>query len=361
MVNKVADRINCKSLSGNFFPEDHIKSLMFKLVKQDGNFVYKGAWGDIHPTFGVNVSDIAGRRLQDIFSEEVVRQKLPFYEKCWEGEEVKYSGMLEQFSFLVFLVPVKDNGCVTEISGTVMDITNLKKNEDKLFNSEKLALVGQLAAGIAHEIRNPLTSLMGFTKILLELNKDQQLTGQYLGIMQSELERIRNIVNEYMQLAKPQIVAGEWESVCLELLIRDVLRLEETQALMKSIEFDVHIEAGMPPIRGKANKLKQVFINLIQNAIESMERGTIKITLSRYQEEMVKVSIADKGCGIPEEKLSNLFTPFYTTKANGTGLGLSVCKKIIDDHQGRIEIRSMENGGTIASVMLPIQHDNEQS
>ncbi|WP_317969613.1 ATP-binding protein [Paenibacillus sp. CCS19] len=230
----------------------------------------------------------------------------------------------------------------------IRDISERKKNEELLINSEKLYVAGQLAAGIAHEIRNPLTSLKGF----LQLISSGRGNGKnYFDIMKSELTRIESIVSEMLMLSKPQVYELTHQDT--RRVMYDVVTLLEAQAALHNTQ--ISVDAGKEPlwIFGVENQIKQVFINILKNAIEAMvDGGTISIMCKRV-EDSVMIRIADQGPGIPQEQLSKMGQPFYTTKDKGTGLGLMVTYKIIDNHQGKVTAHSEVGEGTIFTIMLP--------
>jgi two-component system sporulation sensor kinase C len=224
----------------------------------------------------------------------------------------------------------------------------LQFNREALEQTEKLSLVGVLAAGIAHEIRNPLTSLRGFIQLLHEKQP------QYTRIMLEEIDRINEIVNELLLLAKPK--AAAFEPRCVDRLVDDTLTLLRGQALLHDIELSSMCDANAVGARVMCdeNKLKQVFINLVKNAIEAMQadKGTIEIRITREQEWVV-VSVTDQGCGMPQELLEVVGKPFLSTKEGGTGLGLMVCGSIMAEHKGSIQFESAEGEGTTVEVHLP--------
>ncbi|MET3729633.1 two-component system sporulation sensor kinase A [Fictibacillus halophilus] len=247
-------------------------------------------------------------------------------------------------------VPVMTKeGHVESLVTFARDVTKAKQTEELMLKSEKLSVLGELAAGVAHEIRNPLTSLKGFTKLLTDA--DDVIRLEYLRIMESELNRINDIVGELMLVAKPQAVSFEHTNI--QELIYSVVRLLETQAIMKNIQIWVNISDNIPLVYGVENQLKQLFINLLKNAIESMEKdGEIHIKIGT-RNDSVLLELKDQGCGIPAERLKTLGEPFYTTKEKGTGLGLMVCFKIIEEHGGAIQFSSVENEGTKVEIELP--------
>jgi two-component system, sporulation sensor kinase A len=247
-------------------------------------------------------------------------------------------------------VPVMTKeGHVESLVTFARDVTKAKQTEELMLKSEKLSVLGELAAGVAHEIRNPLTSLKGFTKLLSDA--DDVIRLEYLRIMESELNRINDIVGELMLVAKPQAVS--FEPTNIRDLIFSVVRLLETQAIMRNIQIWVNIADDIPPVYGVENQLKQLFINLLKNAIESMDSdGEIHIKIGA-KNERVTIELKDQGCGIPADRLKTLGEPFYTTKEKGTGLGLMVCFKIIDEHGGAIHFSSVEGQGTRVEIELP--------
>ncbi|RKP50105.1 PAS domain S-box protein [Cohnella endophytica] len=233
----------------------------------------------------------------------------------------------------------------------IRDISERKKNEELLINSEKLYVAGQLAAGIAHEIRNPLTSLKGFLQLIASGRKNNN---SYYDIMNAELDRIEDIVSELLMLSKPQVYELTYQD--MRVMMRDTVTLLETQAILHNIAIEA--EYGTDPlwIYGVENQVKQVFINVIKNAIEAMtDGGAISIKLSR-ESDGVFVRIRDEGPGIDEEQLAKIGQPFYTTKEKGTGLGLMVSYKIVDNHQGKIVVMSELGKGTSFEIMLPFRY-----
>lgn len=230
------------------------------------------------------------------------------------------------------------------------DVTHkIEETEGLLQKSDKLAVVGQMAAGIAHEIRNPLTSIRGFIQLFESKYENDE---QYFKLVLSELDRINMIVGEFLVLAKPTAV--EYKEVEINHLIKDVVTLINTQAIMNNIQIIVEYEANVPTIVCEENQLKQVFINLLKNAIEAMPNGgIIEVIIELQKEEKVSISIIDQGLGIPEDQIPKLGEPFYTTKENGTGLGLMTSYKIIENHNGEMKISSRINKGTTVEVILP--------
>lgn len=235
----------------------------------------------------------------------------------------------------------------------IRDITELKQSREFIQQTEKLTVMGELAAGIAHEIRNPLTSLKGFTQLLgngMDANHD------FIEIMITEIERINTIVSELLFLAKPKKV--HFKNIELGKLLKSMITLMNAQANLYgvTINFNICKKQRSIILFGLEDQIKQVFINLIKNAIESMPDGgeiTINVT---GNDNIVEIKIIDKGYGIPHELLSKLGQPFFTTKEKGTGLGLMVCYSIIEGHQGTLIIDSIKGKGTTVCIKLPLCH-----
>ncbi|WP_338448775.1 ATP-binding protein [Niallia oryzisoli] len=230
------------------------------------------------------------------------------------------------------------------------DITDKKEETEGLLQkSEKLALVGQMAAGIAHEIRNPLTSIKGFLQLFKAKYTDDQ---EHFELVLSELDRINLIISEFLVLAKP--TAMEFKDREIKHLIKDVVTLVNTQAILNNVQIFVEFEADIPTIVCEENHLKQVFINILKNAIEAMPNGgNIDVKVNKLEIDKVSIKFIDHGIGIPADRIPTLGEPFYTTKEKGTGLGLMTSFKIIENHDGELKISSKLNEGTTVEVILP--------
>ncbi|MFJ7727414.1 PAS domain S-box protein [Neobacillus sp. NPDC097160] len=230
------------------------------------------------------------------------------------------------------------------------NITDRVKNDDALRNLDRLSIIGQLAAGVAHEIRNPLTSLKGFSKLLKSTtNKEKQ--EDYLSIITNELDRIDMIVNEFMSLAKPQAIQFERES--LNSILESTVKILHPQALLHNVQIINRYHTNEIDLLCNPHQLKQVFVNFLKNAIESMQYGgKVYIDVQKLEEKRVQISFSDEGIGIDTELMGYLGTPFYTTKDKGIGLGLTVSNKILQEHNGTMKIESQPGKGTTVKVEL---------
>ncbi|MED1116299.1 PAS domain S-box protein [Bacillus paramycoides] len=232
------------------------------------------------------------------------------------------------------------------------DITERLKTEELLRKSEKLAVVGQLSTAIAHEIKNPLTAMKGFIQLLKSM--ENKNTEHYLDIVLSEIERIDSITNEFMTLAKPE--ALEIKTNDLNVLMKQIVMLLEPQATMNCIQIKTEFTSDTSFILCECNQLKQAFINILKNAIEATSMGGEILIQIEYvpDQNQVNIRFTDYGCGIEQERIPYLGEPFYSIKENGIGLGLMICYKIIEKHQGKILIESEVGKGTTVNINLPI-------
>ncbi|MCY7507954.1 PAS domain S-box protein [Bacillus safensis] len=237
------------------------------------------------------------------------------------------------------------------------DVTERKELEERVRKSDTLHVVGELAAGIAHEIRNPMTALKGFIQ-LLKGNIEGEYS-LYFNVITSELKRIESIITEFLILAKPQAIVYEEKNVVQ--IVKDTMDLLHAQANLGNVQMHLNVLDEIPLIYCEQNQLKQVFINILKNAIEVMPRkGNVYVSIQRKGEEHIVISLRDEGCGMAEDKLKRLGEPFYTTKERGTGLGLMVSYKIIEEHQGTIEVESEEGVGTVFHLTLPLRQQKQE-
>lgn len=250
------------------------------------------------------------------------------------------------------ITPITDkDGTVTRHISIFKDVTELKEKTNQIKQLDQLGVIGQLAAGIAHEIRNPLTSIKGFVQLLAE-----ETNHQFGEIITSEIERIEFIMNEFLILAKPQReIVFKKENV--NTVVQEVISFMRPEAVLNNVEFVTKFNS-FPYVNCEAKQIKQVIINLIKNAIEAMPRGgKLHIHTLSTEEGFVMIKVRDEGIGISKEHLQRLSEPFFTNKEKGTGLGLMISNKIIEDHKGSIEFFSELGKGTTVEIRLPLATD----
>lgn len=454
------------------------QGMIFKFKKINGHFIHTLCDGELLYRLGLIPNLVVGKQLIEFFPEEIAKEKEPYYERAWNGEErVTYETEVNGVSYLAVLSPIKRGGEVMEVIASCIDITDRKnteralleseknyrliaenmsdllilfdlngngiyaspshatvlgyspeffednntlhlihpedslmiqrqfaeviktqsiskaearllhangewrlfeltgtpvmvengvvehimvvgkditekrKAEELLWNSEKLSLVGELAAGVAHEIRNPLTSIKGF----IQLFQQGPLKEEYYNVILSEFNRIEDIIKEFLSLAKPQEI--QLKPVNISTLLKEVETLLESEAHLKGIQFFIEMEPELPSIMCDANQIKQVLLNLCKNSIEALDfnrRGMITITVRIENGENLLIQVRDNGVGISGERIKRLGEPFYSNKEKGTGLGLMLCMRIIRQHKGTITFESIENLGTTVNIRVPL-------
>ncbi len=247
----------------------------------------------------------------------------------------------------------------------IRDLSRIRELEGTLRRADRLSLLGTLAAGLAHEIKNPLGGIKGAAQLLSrELDAEHELD-EYTQIMIREVERINTIINELMDLGSPH--PPTIGAVNLAKVLGDIILLQKEAARSKNITFLLQLDPSIPPIQGDENLLTRLFLNLIKNARESIERdGQVAIETrispnyhltspGQKSSPMVDIKVRDTGCGIAEEELDRIFTPYFTTKSKGSGLGLAISQKIVEDHNGFLKIESLPETGTTVTVSLPLR------
>lgn len=229
------------------------------------------------------------------------------------------------------------------------DETQLKETFEQISHMDSLNVVGQLAAGIAHEIRNPMTSIKGFIQLLKPQLDDNG--SFYYEIIMNELERLDLIINEFLYLSKPKNF--KFEKKCLTELVQSTLHLMQGQFSLHNIELQVNYPKSNMYVNCIFNELKKVIINLLKNAQEVLnDHGKITIDFGD-KDEFYSISVTDNGIGMTEEQLAQIGKAFFTTKEKGVGLGLYVTHKLVEEHNGFISIDSKLNKGTTFTIFLP--------
>ena len=247
-----------------------------------------------------------------------------------------------------------------KIDGVIIsgrDVTELKRLEEQLIQAEKLAAMGQMLAGVAHELNNPLTAILGVTELLRESHGADESTKRQLELTHRQARRAARIVQNLLEFSRP--AAPQKKPVDLNSIIERTLQLQEHSLRRNNVEVDFQSQPGLPSIIGDGNQLIQVFLNLISNAEHAIreirDKGRIQIRVGRIGGH-VSVTVQDDGVGVAAEALPKLFDPFYTTKrpGGGTGLGLSICLSIIREHGGSIDVETLPAGGSAFTVYLPV-------
>jgi two-component system, NtrC family, nitrogen regulation sensor histidine kinase GlnL len=298
---------------------------------------------------------------------ELIQKSFPPVQESARGEGDLVSRWGKKVPVGVTVSPLLEpsGNCLGSIL-LVRNLTHHKELEEDLKRADRLAMVGTLAAGLAHEIRNPLGGIKGAAQLLRRsLEPDSSLV-EYTNIMNREVDRVNLLIEQLLDLSRP----AKLEIVPLNIhqVLEDVLLLELKTQTGPTINVNVKklFDPSLPPIQGDRNRLTQVFLNLVKNGYQAMNgSGTLTITTrletDRYvrgqgtgRSRFIWVEIADQGIGIKDEDLLHIFSPFFTTKNNGTGLGLAVCYWIIKEHGGIIRVESIEGKGSTFKVSLVV-------
>jgi two-component system sensor histidine kinase HydH len=239
------------------------------------------------------------------------------------------------------------------------DMTEEKRLKQELIRSQWLASLGNLAAGVAHEIRNPLSSIKGFATYFKERYREHSDDRESAEAMIAEVDRLNRVITQLLEFARPLTMTRA--PISVQTLIRHALKTVEGQAREKGIAIETLLPPEIGDIPLDADRITQVFLNLFQNAITAMEAGgVLRISLARRDEKTVRITIADTGVGIPGEDLPRVFDPYFTTRPSGTGLGHAIVRKIVEAHGGEIRLESEPGKGTTATVLLPEKMENER-
>jgi signal transduction histidine kinase len=238
---------------------------------------------------------------------------------------------------------------------------DLKQSKSYMRRADRLASLGTLTAGLAHEIRNPLVTIKTFIQLLPERLEDEEFRKHFLNIASSEVDRISSLITELLDFARPSDPKLEFEDI--NSILDGMILLASTETKKKQINIIKNYTSNLPPIKIDREQMKQVFLNILLNSIEATpERGGITVNTRSFVkpggEPYIQIEFTDTGRGIPAEHLEDIFNPFFTTKDKGSGLGLSISHQIIQDHSGYIDVESELNKGTSFFINLPFDQEH---
>ena len=232
------------------------------------------------------------------------------------------------------------------------DMTEMQHLKREVARSQRLASLGSLAAGVAHEIRNPLSSIKGFATYFRQRYRDNPEDVRTADIMIQEVNRLNRVIGQLLEFARPMSINRQPTS--LQALIQQTVKMVDDQAARQGVVIRTDLPPNVPDIEIDRDQMKQVLLNLCLNALEAMEKGGgLSISLTPSGEKMIRIDVADTGTGIARGNLTRVFDPYYTTKPSGTGLGLAIVHRIIENHWGEIRLDSEPGLGTKASILLP--------
>ncbi len=310
---------------------------------------------------GLDESNIAGMNLREIidFQASGIQDTLTRCSAVLDREIQHRSATGEPVELSVSATPIigEENEC----RGAVIilhDLREIKLLEEKVRRSEKLAAVGKLAAGVAHEIRNPLSSIRGFAQFLRHALAERPKDREYAEIMVKEVDRMNRVVTDLLTFARP--LEAELAPTDLQELLEHILRLVKADAQGRGVEIHKNISEDLPEIDLDANQMTQCLLNLTLNALQVLDAGgsiEVGATMAGADPRLL-LWVEDDGSGIPAEDLDKIFDPFYTTREQGTGLGLAIVHTIVENHNGEIRVESPvpeKNKGTRFTISIPVE------
>jgi two-component system sensor histidine kinase HydH len=239
------------------------------------------------------------------------------------------------------------------------DMTEMRRLKQEVARNQRLASLGSLAAGVAHEIRNPLSSIKGFATYFRERYRENPDDRRTAETMISEVDRLNRVITQLLEFARPMTMKRVPTSI--QAVIRHALRTVEGQAREKTVVIETDLPAAIAEIPLDADRMSQVLLNLLLNAIAATDAGErIGVSLARCDDRTIRIVITDTGAGIRQEDLPRVFDPYFTTKPAGTGLGLPIVQKIVEAHGGAIRLESEVGKGTTATLLLPSTIEEER-
>ncbi len=259
---------------------------------------------------------------------------------------------------------IENSHLYKSLEGKVEELSNayneLQENRDKLIRYERLSAVGEVAAKVTHEIRNPMVVIGGFARRILKKDHDGELNRNYVKIIVEEIGRMENILTDILYFAKPAV--PKCDTVDINRIVRNSIEVLSFETEENNISIEEHLDPNLPMLFIDENQVRRVLINLIQNAIQAMpDGGTITFSTTNEEDQWVIIETADTGVGISDDDMDKLFDAFFSSKSTGSGLGLTVSAQIINNHGGTIEVQKREPKGTIFKIKLPVKALPEQS
>jgi two-component system NtrC family sensor kinase len=317
-------------------------------------------------TQGLQRGDVVGRPVFEVLTRQPADQLRAEFDRVFQTGEIQQSELEvilggESRHFRLSKIPMRlDGDRITHVITVGEDITEWRSIQGQIMQSEKLAAVGQLAAGVMHEINNPLATISACVAAIegrLREGSPPAPVEEYLAIIEKEVDRCTRIVDGLLDFSRPK---GKTKGpVKLDALVEQTLFLLKHHQRFRRLTVERELDPGTPPAMGNAEQLIQVLMALLLNAVDAMEQGgrlAVRAGRSLIRSDEVFVEVEDTGVGIPRDDQSKIFEPFYTTKppGRGTGLGLSICYGIVEEHRGRIEVESTPGLGSVFRVYLPV-------
>jgi two-component system sensor kinase FixL len=317
--------------------------------------------------FGYSRKEVIGRDLNVIMSPRCSknhRQAVTRYVKTRIPGRIGHETELVASRRNGTTFPASISFSVTEVNGRlfftgiVRDMTEKQALQEQIIRSEKLSALGQLAAEITHEIKNPLMLIGGFAQQLIRVIDDEKHL-QKLNVITDEVTRLEKLLTDLREFHLPKTIASE--KVNLKELFQEIYFMVKDDCEKKNIRTELKIDDKALLVTGDRYSLKQVFLNLFKNSMDAMEHGGVFSIQTSLIGDQVEITVADEGCGIPEQDKEKIFSPFFTTKKHGTGLGLCISKRIIEEHaDGSLSMKSKEGKGTSFTIRLPVYRETSE-
>lgn len=300
-----------------------------------------------------SVNSLKGEPYNRVFKSNTSNACMPLLEQALSGKSTTTVPQMEDGAMLLYTTVTLRDSDSHDVTGAALiaqDVTELSQLRDEIGRMERLSLVGQMAASITHEIRNPMAVIRGFVQLIQERSPQSQ--HEYFRIIMEELDRANLIISDFLSLAQNRELKMELASI--HATINDLAPLINADANLRGQSLEVVLCTEMPLMRMNDREIKQMLLNIARNGMEAMgEKGILRIRTD-YRDGEISIHISDEGVGIPQDKLSNMFEPFFTTKTRGTGLGLPLCLSIAERHGGRIDVMTSEGEGTTFIVTFNI-------
>jgi PAS domain S-box-containing protein len=317
--------------------------------------------------FGYNRKEVIGRDLNVIMSPSCSRnhrQAVTRYVKTRIPGRIGHETEMLASRRNGDTFPASISFSVTEVNGRlfftgiVRDMTEKQALQEQIMRSERMAALGQLAAEITHEIKNPLMLIGGFAQQLSRVIDDKKNLKK-VNIITDEVKRLERLLADLREFHLPKTIASE--KVDLKELLQEIYFMLKDDCEKKNIRTELKIDDKALLVAGDKYRLKQVFLNLFKNSMDAMEHGGVLSIQTSLIGDQVEIIVADEGCGIPEQDKEKIFSPFFTTKKHGTGLGLCISKRIIEEHSGgSLSMKSEEGKGTSFKISLPVYQETSK-
>jgi two-component system sensor histidine kinase HydH len=342
------------------YTQNVVESMMNGLISVDESGMITTINQTASRIIGVSSSYAEGRDISEVLKSDecdiqgVLSSDSPVVEK-----EITYRRNGGYTPLSVSVSPLKDEtGKVMGAVVIIRDLREIKELQEKVRRAERLASLGRLAAGIAHEIRNPLSSIRGFAQYFQGKFEPETKDVKYAKAMVDEIDRLNRIIEALLDFARP--AEPKLSSYSIEDVLNHALGLVQADIEVKEVRLTRNVQSGIPEVMIDRDQMIQAILNILLNAVEAVDKeGEIAVSASTKGDNL-QISISDTGSGIPEEDLPKVFDPFFSTRRNGTGLGLAIVHKIVENHDGEIRVNSTVGQGATFTILLPLRKGGKE-